>query len=242
LYDFLAREIQSNGGVIKLRHEVKKIVWRKDHVLITTVAQTFTARKCLITIPVSILGSGSIHFQPTIPEVTLAASQIGFGGVIKVTLEFTSAFWETETPRKFKNLQFLFSDEKIPTWWSQIPDNRPILTGWLGGPSAETLNENDEAIFQSAIESLSNAMDYPVANIQKHMNAWHVDQWTQDQFSKGAYSYAMIGSADAVKFLQQPIEGTLYFAGEALYSGPHRSTVEAALVSGRDVARLILKN
>jgi monoamine oxidase len=242
LYEFLAAEIESSSGIIKLNREVIKIVWRKDHVVVKTVSQTFSARKCLITIPVSLLGSGSIIFEPTIPEVHTAASKIGFGGVLKVTLEFMSSFWETHTPRKFKNLQFLFSDEKIPTWWSQIPFDKPILTGWLGGPAAEKLDQSDEAIFQSAVESLSKAMDYPVSKIREHLRAWHVDQWTNDKFSQGAYSYAMMGSADAVNFLQQPIEETLYFAGEALYSGPHRSTVEAALVSGRDVAKAILKN
>jgi monoamine oxidase len=243
LYEFLQREVEDHGGLIKLNHEVKEIIWRKNEVQVKTAFETFHGNKCVVTVPVSILRSGTISFEPAIPDLIDAACKIGFGGVVKVIIEFKSEFWETDLARKFKNLQFLFSDEKIPTWWSQFPDHRPLLTGWVGGPSAENMNLSNNEIFQRAMASLSNAMQCPEAKLRDQLVAWHVDQWKSDnKFSKGAYSYAMIGTADAVKTLCEPLEQTLFFAGEALYTGPHRSTVEAALVSGNDVARLVLKN
>lgn len=242
LYEFLSREIENNSGVINLGHEVNTITWNAGNVEVKTKSEIFRGKKCVITVPVSILKSGSINFEPAIPSVSDAASRIGFGGVVKIVMEFKSAFWETEPARKFKNLQFLFSEEKIPTWWSQFPDRRPLLTGWLGGPSAENLNQPDEEILKLALTSLSNAMQCPSERIQEQLLAWQVDQWTDNEFFQGAYSYATIGTSDAVRILREPIQQTLYFAGEALYTGPHRSTVEAALTSGRDVAQLIVKN
>lgn len=241
LYEFLEREIKSNGGLIKLNHEVIGVDWSVGKVSVSTALATFSATKCMITIPVSVLRTGSISFQPAIPQVLDAAERIGFGGVTKVTIEFKSTFWETEPPRKFKDLQFLFSEEKVPTWWSQFPDRRPLLTGWVGGPAAQTLDESDETLFHDALHSLANALHYPVSKIQEQLVAWQVDRWTNDKFSNGAYSYAMLGTPEAVKKLRAPIDNTLYFAGEALYTGPHRSTVEAALVNGHEVARSLVK-
>ena len=63
----------------------------------------------------------------------------------------------------------------------------------------------------------------------------------QDAYAKGAYSYSMVGSEEAKKALREPVANTLYFAGEALYSGTSGGTVEAALVQGLEVAKKVLK-
>jgi monoamine oxidase len=42
--------------------------------------------------------------------------------------------------------------------------------------------------------------------------------------------------------MQQPIEGTLFFAGEGLHRGPEIGTVEGALVSGRDAANRLINS
>jgi monoamine oxidase len=63
-------------------------------------------------------------------------SELGFGSVIKLIFLFREAFW---FERK-KISGFLLSDEAIPTWWTQLPDQTPILTGWLGGPKAALMS------------------------------------------------------------------------------------------------------
>jgi len=40
--------------------------------------------------------------------------------------------------------------------------------------------------------------------------------------------------------LLTPEENTIFFAGEGLYDGPEMGTVEAALVSGKEVAKAML--
>ena len=71
-----------------------------------------------------------ISFDPVINEYKRAALQIGWGSVTKILLQFKEAFWNEEE----KNIGFLFSGEIIPTWWTQLPNKYPLLTGWLGGP------------------------------------------------------------------------------------------------------------
>jgi hypothetical protein len=48
------------------------------------------------------------------------------------------AFWKNRIP----DVQFIFSDCFIPTWWTQYPIDLPMLTGWLGGPKQPGLLMN----------------------------------------------------------------------------------------------------
>jgi monoamine oxidase len=239
LYEFLAHEIKKRGGVIKLNQKVSSVRWREGHVEIKIGMNIYLAKKCLITIPVSNLSIPTIEFVPAIPSIVDAARRIGFGPVVKINIEFSHAFWETEPKRKFKHVMFLFTDETIPTWWSQFPNTRPLLTGWIGGPGAAQLNKTDDEVLESAITSLANALKFSAEKIRSYILAWKVDQWVTNEYSIGAYSYEMINTPEAVKVLQQSVSNTLYFAGEAIYNGPHKGTVEAALTSGEEAAKRI---
>jgi hypothetical protein len=44
---------------------------------------------------------------------------------------------------------------------------------------------------------------------------WRAHNWMADPYSMGAYSYVRIGGLDTQKRFGEPVEDTLYFAGEA---------------------------
>ena len=58
----------------------------------------------------------------------------------------------------------------------------------------------------------------------------------------GGYSYETPQSTNAKKLLTQPLEQTIFFAGEALDYGVMVGTVEAALESGKQAALKIIKD
>ena len=68
--------------------------------------------------------------------------------------------------------------------------------------------------------------------------------WGKDPYALGAYSYYTPKSGEAVQTLLQPVNGRLFFAGEALFVGEAAGgvggTVEAALASGVAAARTVL--
>ena len=64
--------------------------------------------------------------------------------------------------------------------------------------------------------------------------------WQSDPFSRGAYSYAAVGGSTAHARLAAPVDGTLFFAGEAT-SGDETGTVAGAIDSGRRAAREVLR-
>ena len=57
-----------------------------------------------------------------------------------------------------------------------------------------------------------------------------------DDFSRGAYSYVCTGGAGAPHRLAEPVDDTLFFAGEATDVSGHLGTVHGAIASGRRAA------
>ena len=244
LMEYLKEQLLLNRGSIYFNRIVKKIAWKQGYVeVITKEDEKFSSDKILVTVPLIFLkgeeNEAAISFDPELPVISEAAKQIGYGGVIKIVLEFDHAFWETGEVRKAEDMFFLFSGEKIPTWWSQLPDKTPILTGWLAGPKAIELEDaDDEKILEYAFRSLSSIFDINIEILQQYIKGSHVHNWIADPFSKGAYAYDSITSAAAKNILAAPVSNTLFFAGEAL-SKYLTGTVEAALQSGKYAAEKI---
>ncbi|SFE44357.1 monoamine oxidase [Chitinophaga sp. CF118] len=230
MINFLADECRKKDCNIITGNPVTKVDWENGNLTVTTGnGQSYTAQKLIVTTSLGVLQYGSIFFNPAIDDYMNAASHIGWGSVLKIVLEFKETFWKNDTG-------FIFSNEKIPTWWTQSPGNVPVLTGWLGGPPAENFKQvpTDE-ILKTALESLSGIFQKELPPL---VNSYILN-WADDPETLGAYSYDTPLSDNARKVLNTPIQDTIYFAGEALYEGNHPGTVEAALVSGRNVAQMI---
>ena len=246
LLEYLENCCTTNGCVINLSTVVKKIIWKEQYVeVITLENKKFVADKVVVTVPVPMLTGTSdyagISFEPALPVASEAAKQIGYGGVIKIVLQFSHAFWETGEAGKAENLFFVFSEEKIPTWWSQLPDRTPILAGWLAGPNANNFaTADDETILQHALHSLSSIFNITTEILLQYVTATAIHNWIADPFSGGAYSYNTVTSAAAKEILRTPVANSLFFAGEAL-SRSSNATVEAAFESGKTVAEKILE-
>jgi len=243
LMDYLAGQIKLTGGEILLNSVVKQINWRAGSVeVITAHNASFTGKKLVLTVPLGVLcldpdQLGAIQFKPDLPQQRKAATEMGFGAIIKILMEFSDPFWEE---KGLSNLQFLFSEEKIPTWWTQRPQNNHVLTGWLGGnPQDEMQRLNDQEILKHAIHSLAHIFKVDASFIGQKMVTAKVCNWTADPFTRGSYSYATVETNVARKILKTPVEQTIYFSGEALFDGEQLGTVEAALVSGLEVAKEI---
>ena len=244
LMDFMASQIKSFNSEIVLGSIVKQVNWHEGFVeVITTSNAVFIGTKLVVTVPLGVLNcspslEGAIQFVPDLPEQRKAAADMGFGAIIKILIEFSEPFWEE---KGLENLQFLFSEEKIPTWWAQTPQRNNVLTGWLGGsPKDEIQHQNDDEILIDCVLSLASIFNLDASFIRQKMVSAKVYNWTTDPFTRGSYSYATLQTQSALKVLKKPISKTIYFAGEALFDGEQLGTVEAALVSGEEVVKSIL--
>ncbi len=238
LISFMVSECICYGCDIRLQSVVTRVNWSRDDVeVFTSAGESFTCGKLISTVPVGVLQleegiSGSIVFNPPLPDRMEKIASIGFGPVIKVVLHFREPFWEKPAG---SDTGFIFSEEKFPTWWTQLPRRVPVLTGWLGGPDANIYHDaSDEQILKVALQSLSAIFGLSASSLQSELLAWKVCNWADHAFARGAYTYPTIEIPDTTGVFD-PIEDTLYFAGEAAYQGPHGGTVEAALVSAMGV-------
>jgi monoamine oxidase len=68
----------------------------------------------------------------------------------------------------------------------------------------------------------------------------YTHDWNADPFSRGAYSYLTVGGADARGVLAEPLDGALFFAGEATSTDGQGGTVNGALQTGLRAAAEVL--
>lgn len=239
LIDVLKSRMLSSGGKVMLNSLVERIAWSKGEVRLSGPGLDLSANRVIITVPLGVLHAESLRFVPDI-SLQNSFSDIGFGGVIKFLFEFKEPIWENAKNRKFEETAFIFSDAEIPTWWTQRPDERPLLTGWLGGPKTFAQVHSNDLLFKKAVDSLRYITKLSQQEIEGALRCWHIQDWVSDPLSRGAYAYNKVKSEHAKKRITTPISDTIYFAGEALYTGPAMGTVEAALQSGKEVAEKLL--
>ncbi len=241
LIDHLADECTKKGSTIHTSCIAKEVHWKKGEVKIVTADnKTFYGSKVIVTVPLGVLkaelnAEAAIALTPSLYDYFSAAKNIGYGTVAKILFQFRERFWEDK-------IGFILSDENIPVWWTQAPDDYPLLTGWLNGAQSKRLQKTDvSSLLQESLQSLSNIFTIKVSSLKQKLTAWHIEDWSRDRFTLGGYSYDTLQTDDAKKILNAPVEETIFFAGEALYEGAAPGTVEAALVSGREAAQKVMR-
>jgi monoamine oxidase len=245
LLQAMARPIPKES--IRLKTIVRAIEWSPGKVIVETVdGDRIEAGRVLITLPIGVLlasagETGAVRFDPPLPgKMRQAIDQMRMGPVVKVLLRFKSAFWEEG---RWRDFSFLHSPGDVfPTWWTMLPCRLPLLTGWAGGPAAAALsNRPAMEVLLAALGTLAPLLGVKESKLHAELAAWHISDWQADPFARGAYAYAMVGGANAAKRLSQPIEQTLFFAGEATHPG-YAGTVAAAIASGRRAVEQMLRS
>jgi len=234
LVDWFVSELTGNkAATLHLGKIAKCVLWKRGQVEIDAMTQegqqTFRAAKAIVTLPPSVLsseGAGSLQFVPGLPAATTRAiAQLPVGDVVRILLKFRTKFWPmgdgfVHAPGTF-----------LPVWWC-VGANK-TWTGWTGGPRAKRIAQLDDAtIFFQATRVLCKFFDVNEQEIKENCEGRHYHDWTGDPFSCGAYSYLAAGALDARRDLAQPVDGTLFFAGEATASPGKEGTVHGAIASG----------
>jgi len=243
-YDAVPKQLMASFAPdcvsLHLNTIVDEIRWQRGQVEVFTHApdgtpHTFTASRVVVTVPLGLLKNG-VRFSPELPEKQAAMQQIEMGAVIKPVLHFRERFWH-------ETMGFLFSDDEwIPTWWTQYPNEIPVLTGWVGGPRAERLSNQGKAfVIDRVLDALSGIFGLSRQRLDELLIASYVHDWQADPYARGAYSYVTVGGIDAPAVLAQPVEDTLFFGGEATDTLGYTGTVHGAIITGQRAAEALLK-
>ncbi|HUX83814.1 MAG TPA: NAD(P)/FAD-dependent oxidoreductase [Chitinophagaceae bacterium] len=242
LMDWLAAQLLEQDATICLGCPIREVRWEPGKVtLVGEGRRNFSGPRLLVTLPAGILGAhGKFRFIPELKKLGQGLEKIGFGSVIKVLLEFTRPFWQEpawyeRAGSPAQGLGMFFSEQRIPTWWTQYPAPSSLLTGWLGGPGAASLSQKrmgSSDLISLSLQSLSEIFRSDENELRSLLRAGLAVDWTRDPYCLGSYSYDTANNGEARKTIAEPVEQTLFFAGEATWEGSSMGTVEAALQSG----------
>jgi monoamine oxidase len=243
-HSLIGRLARGANGAIEMNARVRSVKWRQGKVDFECDGKVFRGSRAVITLPLGVLQAGSVVFNPAIESKARALSLLMAGTVIRVAIRFRERFWERirVKGKSLGNLSFLFSDHKLfPTWWSSMPVKSSLLVGWSAGPHADSLiSRGKEFVFEQATESLARKLHMNANELRELVASHHFHDWQTDPFSLGAYSYALVGGSEAFNDLAQPLEETLFFAGEATNGAGHNGTVHGAIATGYRAAREVL--
>jgi monoamine oxidase len=235
--DWLARGALERGARLQLGCVVRELRWRRGAVSIrgSFLGRPFAARaaQALVTLPLGVLQSKAVRFVPALEEKRPALRKLGSGPVIRVAMCFHRRFWEARCPGV---AFFHVPQAQFPTFWTPLPMRAPLLTAWAGGPKAERLTGLDEyKLVRAAVSSVEAIFGHA-----EGLAAAYVQDWQADPYSRGGYSYVLVGGDGARQALAEPLKDTLYFAGEAT-DADEAGTVAGALRSGLRAAKEILE-
>ena len=168
------------------------------------------------------------------------------GPVFHVVINFDPRFWKNLYISKIgeqgnlKHLGFIhYPGLKLPTWWSTIHGKSFGLVGWSGGPTAAALPGTEDEIMVAATDSLSRIFGVSETLIRTKISSLTFHDWRADSFTRGGYTYVPVNAGNSQRELAQPIDNTIFFAGEALSVG-HVGTVHGALQTGIDAANKLM--
>jgi monoamine oxidase len=242
---------------------VTTLHWRRGAVEATVQSRAgyaldaLAASCAVITLPLGVLQApagapGGVRFVPDLEDTRAALDQLEMGHVIKVALRFREPFWERDRrldgrpTEDLSALSFLLSgDAAVPTWWSAYPAQAPLLIGWAAGAAADRLapaagQAGELFVVDQAIGALARLLGADRRRVEGQLDGWYFHDWQSDPFARGAYSFVRAGGCGAQARLAQPVDDTLFFAGEATAEG-HTGTVHGAIASGARAARQVIQ-
>lgn len=235
-YDALLRHYSADLP-IRLGCPVQTIHWGAQGVTVTTKQDVFTAKQCILTIPISLLQAGAITFDPPLSAAKQAAiAAFRTEAATKLLYRFDEPLWDD-------SLVFAVHTGIAARWWTP-GYGRPgaaVLCCYITAERADQIDAMPEAaalhLGLAEMSRLLGRSDLAA----KCVNARRI-AWAHDSYARGGYAHLPPGAVAARPQLAQPEGKVLFFAGEATAYDTNPQTVHGAIESGWRAAREVLAN
>ncbi len=210
-------------------------VQRVDHsgrrLNIETSKGAIAANYAIVTLPTAALAEPAL-FSPALPKKAEASAGLPLGLADKLFLSLDGA-------EEFEASSRLYGRTDCAAIGSYHlrPFGQPFIECYFGGDLAWRLErEGERAFFDFAASELANLLG---VSFTRRIKPVGLHRWGADPFARGSYSYALPGKADCRAMLAEPVDGRLFFAGEAC-SLADFSTVHGAFTTGVAAADVII--
>jgi monoamine oxidase len=224
LLNYLAKGISIEKNTI-----VQNIDYQGNDIILKTNQGNKKAKYVVCTLPLGVLQSGKITFTPALPtSITAAIQNLKVGNVNKVAFLFDTCFWD-------KNVQYIGYTSKEKGAYSYImnitkflPNTNMLMTFGFGNYGKTIDNQSVMQVTNDFMAVLKKIYGNSIPNPTKVL----ISNWGGEEFSKGSYSFANVGSsASDFSAFATPVDTKLFFAGEHS-SLEYRGTVHGAYLSG----------
>jgi len=212
-------------NVVLIDHSEKRV-------RIETSQGTLTADKVIVTVPTNLIADEAIRFHPPLPAKVDAARGLPLGLADKVVV----ALDEPEALPKDGNLRGATMRTEMGTYHLR-PFGQPCIEGFFGGRYAQSLEDAGPGALAAA--SIDEIVSFLGNDFRRKLKPLAESRWAHDPFARGSYSHALPGHAGDRAVLAAPVDGRLFFAGEATSPG-FFSTAHGARDSGERAAEEVL--
>jgi monoamine oxidase len=219
---------QAAGLPIRFDCPVTLIDHRGKRLAIKTALGTAMADRVIVTVPTPLIAAQKIRFRPELTDKMAAASVLPLGLADKLVIAVNA-------PEILPTDGHLIGNPNtIATGSYHLrPFGRPFIEGFFGGRLAHELEAaGPGAFFDFAVAELVELFG---SGIRARLHPLIETGWARDPFARGSYSYALPGHADARAALAAPVDGRLFFAGEAC-SPRDFTTAHGAYLTGIEAA------
>jgi len=194
------------------------------------------AHQVLVTVSTGVLRAEAIAFAPRLPDWKVRAIEaLPMARALKVGLEFTRDVTGLEGPAFLTALTGSGGDAMDVEIWSPGWDG---VTCYLDGDLALRLEEAPgRAVEEFALDTLAGLFG---SSVREALRTGVRTGWNRDEFTHGTYSAPLPGHADARAALGRPLDGRIFFAGEAI-SLVWAGDAHGAYQSGLDAAEEMLR-
>ncbi|RGE20039.1 NAD(P)/FAD-dependent oxidoreductase [Leucobacter sp. wl10] len=236
-YDRLATHLAA-GLDVRLGHEVEEVRWSESGVeaRIRSSHEAFSAARAVVTLPIGVLKSGAVRFDPPLPDPAAGAIEaLEMNAFEKVFLRFPHRFWP-------EDVYAIRRQGDAAEWWhswydlTRLHGEPTLLTFAAGGCAQQIRDWAEERVADSVMDGLRDIFGEEIPDPSQV----RVTHWQDDPYARGSYAYMTAGSRpedhDAIA---TPVGGVLHLAGEATWT-EDPATVTAALCSGHRAAGRIL--
>ena len=219
---------QAAGLPIRFNCPVMLIDHRGKRLAIETALGTVMADAVIVTVPTPLIAVQGIRFRPDLTDKVAAASVLPLGLADKLVMA-------VEVPELLPMDGHLIGNPTRTATGSYHlrPFGRPLIEGFFGGRLAHELEAaGPGAFFDFAVAELVGLFG---SGIRARLRPLLETGWGRDPFVRGSYSYALPGHADARATLATPLDGRVFFAGEAC-SRHDFTTAHGAYLTGVEAA------
>lgn len=252
MQDLLASRFNAVIPFVDFNSVVKSVDYSSSKIKLTgervgegtaTESFSFEADRVIVTVPVSVLKTNAISFNPPLPSSKInALSHLGMDACVRLILEFKQNFWANDC-------RFIYGGTEAPEYFAsgiyRSEFNKTLSVTVNGSKAEEFSAAGKDAAIQAVLAELDGLFSGKATqNIRIDDEGNFITEymdWTKQPHILGGVSFITpAGSVQDRVVLSESVSDLVFFAGEATDNNGEAGTINGALLSAERAANEVV--